>query len=208
LSLVSYCTGCLGRSLRSNSINGRTKFCQPGYHLLYGAAYGRRRDQDERFNRARAQEQEARGTGRHRAFGGMPPRRWSFWLAWLGDGASSERKGMSRVVPTTSAGPSGLLPPTSLVVCVCVCRGEKNLQGIARSIPREEIGAACFNAHAHILLGRTKFCQPGYGAAYGRRRDQDERFNRARAQEQEARGTGRHRAFGGMPRRWHLIGKK
>jgi hypothetical protein len=44
-----------------------------------------------------------------------------------------------------------------------------------------------------------KFCQPGYGAADGRRRDQDERFNRARAQEQEARGTGRHRAFGGMP---------
>ena len=76
-------------------------------------------------------------------------------------------------------------------------------EGIARSILREEIGAACFNAHAHILLGRTKFCQPGYGAAYGRRRDQDERFNRARAQEQEARGTGRHRAFGGMPpRRW------
>jgi hypothetical protein len=42
------------------------------------AVYGRRRDQDERFNRARAQEQDARGTGRHRAFGGMPPRRWSF----------------------------------------------------------------------------------------------------------------------------------
>jgi hypothetical protein len=61
-------------------------------------------------------------------------------------------------------------------------------EGIARSILREEIGAACFNAHAHILLGRTKFCQPGYGA-----------------QEQEARGTGRHRAFGGMPphRRGH-----
>ena len=34
-------------------------------------------------------------------------------------------------------------------------------EGIARSILREEIGAACFNAHAHILLGRTKFCQPG-----------------------------------------------
>jgi hypothetical protein len=68
-------------------------------------------------------------------------------------------------------------------------------EGIARSILREEIGAACFNAHAHILLGRTKFCQPGHGAAYGRRLDQDERFNRARAQEQEARGTGRHRAF-------------
>ena len=33
-------------------------------------------------------------------------------------------------------------------------------EGIARSILREEIGAACFNAHAHILLGRTKFCQP------------------------------------------------
>jgi hypothetical protein len=44
----------------------------------YGAAYGRRRDQDERFNRARAQEQEARGTGRNRAFGGMPSRRWTF----------------------------------------------------------------------------------------------------------------------------------
>jgi hypothetical protein len=56
--------------------------------------------------------------------------------------------------------------------------------------------------YAHILLGRrTKFCQPSYGAAYGRRRDQDERFNRARAQEQEARGTGRHRAFGGIPPR-------
>jgi hypothetical protein len=41
-------------------------------------------------------------------------------------------------------------------------------EGIARSILRKEIGAACFNAHAHILLGRTKFCQPGYGAAYGR----------------------------------------
>jgi hypothetical protein len=70
-------------------------------------------------------------------------------------------------------------------------------EGIARSILREEIAAACFNAHAHILLGlgRTKFCQPGYGAAHGRRRDQDERFNRARAQEQEARDTGRHRAF-------------
>jgi hypothetical protein len=79
-------------------------------------------------------------------------------------------------------------------------------EGIAKSILREEIGAVCFNAHAHILLGRTKFCQPGYGAAYGRCRDQDERFNRARAQEQEARGTGRHRAFfGGMPphRRGH-----
>jgi hypothetical protein len=47
------------------------------------AAYGRRRDQDERFNQARAQKQEARGTGRHRAFGGMPPRRWSFF-SWLG----------------------------------------------------------------------------------------------------------------------------
>jgi hypothetical protein len=55
--------------------------------------------------------------------------------------------------------------------------------------------------HAPILLGRTKFCQPGYGTACGRCRDQDERFNRARAQEQEARGTGRHRAFGGMPPR-------
>jgi hypothetical protein len=43
-------------------------------------------------------------------------------------------------------------------------------EGIAKSILREEIGAACFNAHAHILLGRTKFCQPGYCAAYGRRR--------------------------------------
>ena len=43
-----------------------------------GAAYGRRRDQDERFNRARAQDQEARGTGRNRAFGGMPSRRWAF----------------------------------------------------------------------------------------------------------------------------------
>jgi hypothetical protein len=40
-----------------------------------------------------------------------------------------------------------------------------------------------------------EFCQPGHGAAYGRRRDQDERFNRARAQDQEARGTGRHRAL-------------
>jgi hypothetical protein len=29
---------------------------------------------------------------------------------------------------------------------------------IAWSILREEIGAACFNAHAHILLERTKFC--------------------------------------------------
>ena len=39
-------------------------------------------------------------------------------------------------------------------------------EGIARSsILREEIGAACFNAHAHIILGRTKFCQPGYGSA-------------------------------------------
>jgi hypothetical protein len=28
------------------------------------------------------------------------------------------RKGMSRAVPTASAGPIGLLPPTSLVVCV------------------------------------------------------------------------------------------
>ena len=80
-------------------------------------------------------------------------------------------------------------------------------EGIARSILREEIGAACFNAHAHILLGRTKFCQPGYGAARrtggAETKTSDsigpERFNRA----QEARGTGRHRAFGGMPpRRW------
>jgi hypothetical protein len=54
-------------------------------------------------------------------------------------------------------------------------------EGIAKSILREEFEAACFNAHARILLGHTKFCQPGYGAAYGRRRDQDERFNRARA---------------------------
>jgi hypothetical protein len=46
-------------------------------------------------------------------------------------------------------------------------------EGIAKRILREEMGAACFNAHAHILLGRTKFCQPGYGAAHGRRRDQD-----------------------------------
>jgi hypothetical protein len=30
----------------------------------------------------------------------------------------------------------------------------------ASYILREEIGAACFNAHAHILLGRTKFWQP------------------------------------------------
>jgi hypothetical protein len=37
-------------------------------------------------------------------------------------------------------------------------------EGIARSILREEIGAACFNAHAHILLGRTKFCQPSRAA--------------------------------------------
>jgi hypothetical protein len=29
-------------------------------------------------------------------------------------------------------------------------------EGIAKSILREEIGAACFNAHAHTLLGRTK----------------------------------------------------
>jgi hypothetical protein len=50
-------------------------------------------------------------------------------------------------------------------------------EGISNSILREEIGAACFNAHAHILLGCTKFCQPGYGAAYGRRRDQDGRSN-------------------------------
>jgi hypothetical protein len=73
------------------------------------------------------------------------------------------------------------------------------------NILREEIGAACSKAHAHILLGRTKFCQLGYGVAYGRHRDQDERLNRARAQEIEARGAGRHRhqAFGGMPtRRW------
>jgi hypothetical protein len=32
-------------------------------------------------------------------------------------------------------------------------------EGIAKSILREEIGAACFNAHAHILLGCTGFCQ-------------------------------------------------
>jgi hypothetical protein len=79
-------------------------------------------------------------------------------------------------------------------------------EGIAKSILREEIGAACSTrTHTSLLLGRTKFCQPGYGAAYGRRRDQDERFNQARAQEQEAWGTGRHRAFGGMPphRRGH-----
>jgi hypothetical protein len=36
-------------------------------------------------------------------------------------------------------------------------------EGTAKSILREEIGAACcFNAHVHILLGRTKFYQPGY----------------------------------------------
>jgi hypothetical protein len=40
-------------------------------------SHGRHRDQDERFNRARVQEQEARGTGRHRVFGGTPPRRWA-----------------------------------------------------------------------------------------------------------------------------------
>jgi hypothetical protein len=42
-------------------------------------------------------------------------------------------------------------------------------ESIEKSILREEIGAACFNAHAHILLGRTEFCQPGYGAACGMR---------------------------------------
>jgi hypothetical protein len=57
---------------------------------------------------------------------------------------------------------------------------------------------------AALPTGRTKFCQPGYGAAYGRRRDQDARFNRARAQHQhqvhqEARGAVGHRAFGGAP---------
>jgi hypothetical protein len=51
---------------------------EPAGLCRYGATYGRRRDQDERFNRARAQEQEARGTGRDRVFGGMPPRRWAF----------------------------------------------------------------------------------------------------------------------------------
>jgi hypothetical protein len=40
-------------------------------------------------------------------------------------------------------------------------------EGIAKSILREEIGAACFNAHAHILLGRTKFCQPPAGLRRG-----------------------------------------
>jgi hypothetical protein len=75
-------------------------------------------------------------------------------------------------------------------------------ESIGKSIIlREEIGAACFNTHAHILhilLGRTKLiCQPDYGAAYGRRRDQDERFSRAQAQEQGGRGTGRHRTFAG-----------
>jgi hypothetical protein len=37
-------------------------------------------------------------------------------------------------------------------------------EGIAKSILREEIEAACFNAHAHILRGPTKFCQPGNAA--------------------------------------------
>jgi hypothetical protein len=46
-----------------------------------------------------------------------------------------------------------------------------------------------------ILLGRTKFCQPGYGVAYGRRKDQDERFNRARAQEHQE-DTGHREAPG------------
>ena len=40
-------------------------------------------------------------------------------------------------------------------------------EGIARSILREEIGAACFNALAHILLGRTKSCQLTAGLRRG-----------------------------------------
>jgi hypothetical protein len=77
-------------------------------------------------------------------------------------------------------------------------------EGIAKSILREEIGAACFNAHAHILLGRTKFCQPGRGAAHGRRRDQDERGSIELGHKNK-----RHGAPGGTghlvacpPRRW------
>jgi hypothetical protein len=34
---------------------------------------------------------------------------------------------MGRIVPTASAGPSELLPPTSLVVWVCVCRSGPTL---------------------------------------------------------------------------------
>jgi hypothetical protein len=56
-------------------------------------------------------------------------------------------------------------------------------EGIARSILREEIGAACFNAHAHILLGRTKFCQPGYTA-------------RRTSSSAGTRGTGHREALG------------
>jgi hypothetical protein len=40
----------------------------------------------------------------------------AYILLQLGDGASSGRTGMSRAVPSASAGPSELLPPTSLVV--------------------------------------------------------------------------------------------
>jgi hypothetical protein len=70
---------------------------------------------------------------------------------------------------------------------------EGTTSGTAKSILREKIGAAALlqraRAHSPWAHGAaTNFCQPGYGAAYGRRRDQDERFIRARAQEQEARG--------------------
>jgi hypothetical protein len=39
---------------------------------------------------------------------------------------------------------------------------------ITKSILREEIGAACFNAHTHILLGRTGSCQPGRRGRQGK----------------------------------------
>jgi hypothetical protein len=73
-------------------------------------------------------------------------------------------------------------------------------EGIAKCILREEIGAACFNAHAHTLLGRSKFCQPGYGAAYGRCRDQDGRSNprcKMRGAIELGRRDKRHEAPGG-----------
>jgi hypothetical protein len=68
---------------------------------------------------------EARGTGRFRAFGGMPPHRRGHYS--LGDGHvvredMRHEPGQDTPTTSTSAGPSALLPPPSLVVCLCVPR--------------------------------------------------------------------------------------
>ena len=70
-------------------------------------------------------------------------------------------------------------------------------EGIAKSILREEIGAACFNAHAHILFGRTRFCQPaGLGLRRGIRAAPRPRRAIQSSSSAGTRGTGHREAPG------------